>query len=270
MRSGPAEDPLTEVPEYLLERSRQRRIALGVLEDDGSAAGDATGSAAAAPVASAAADPAAAQMTAQRIAAAKEAAKQETEPEPAADPAWVVSARRRHRIPVWVLPVLFCLPLWAFVYVKLTEPPPEPITAINEGAATYAVRCASCHGGDGAGSDGGAVGRPLYGGEVLATFPSLDDEFIEWLKVGSEGIGLGQVYGDPDRAGGARISGETGANMPAFGEVLSEHQIYSVARYVREVIGGETISDEVAAERDEQWEHLGGGADTGSGGGGGH
>ena len=27
---------MTEVPEYLFERSRQRRVALGLLEDDGS------------------------------------------------------------------------------------------------------------------------------------------------------------------------------------------------------------------------------------------
>ena len=263
---NPAEEPVTEVPEYLLERSRQRRIALGVLEDDGSGEGGAAAPAAAASTEAAAAGPSQAQM----IAAAKEAALLEVEPEPPADPEWVLAAQTRHRIPIWVLPVLFCLPLWAFVYVKLTEPPPEPITAINEGAATYSVRCASCHVGDGSGSDGSGVGRPLWNGEVLLTFPSLDDAFIEWIAVGSEGIGLGQPYGDPNRPGGAHISGDTGSNMPAFGEVLNDHQLYSVARYVREVIGGEDISDEVAAERDAEWEHLGGGAVTGGGGGGGH
>ena len=259
---------MTEVPEYLLERSRQRRIALGVLEDDGSGGGGDAGAAAPAAGAAAAAGPTQAEM----IAAAREAAQLEVEPEAPPDPSWVIAAQTRHRIPIWVLPVLFCLPLWAFVYVKLTEPPPEPITAINEGAATYAVRCSSCHGGDGAGSDGGLVGRPLWNGEVLLTFPSLDDSFIEWISVGSEGLGLGQVYGDPNRPGGAHISGgsDNAAAMPAFGDVLNDHQLYSVARYVREVIGGEAISDEVTAERDAEWEHLGGGALTGGGGGGGH
>lgn len=260
---NPAEDPVTEVPEYLLERSRQRRIALGVLEDDGSDGGAAS---AAAPAGGAA--PATGPSQAEMIAAAREAAQLEVEPETPPDPSWVLAAQRRHRIPIWVLPVLFCLPLWAFVYVKLTEPPPEPITAINEGAATYAVRCASCHVGDGSGSDGSGVGRPLWNGEVLLTFPDLDDSFIEWISVGSEGIGLGQVYGDPNRPGGAHITGETESNMPAFGDVLNDHQLYSVARYVREVIGGEMISDEVAAERDAEWEHLGGGALSGGGGGG--
>lgn len=254
---------MTEVPDYLLERSRQRRIALGVLDDDGSGA-PAAGGAAPPPGATATAGPSTADM----IAAAKAAAQLETEPAIAADPEWVVAAQTRHRIPVWVLPVLFCLPLWAFVYVKLTEPPPEPITAINEGASTYAIRCASCHGGDGSGTEGALVGRPLYNGEVLATFPNLDDSLIEWISVGSEGIGIGQTYGDANRAGGPHISGETGANMPAFGEVLSDHQLYSVARYIREVIGGEVIDDETEAARDAEWEHRGGGALTGAGGGG--
>ncbi|WP_419842562.1 c-type cytochrome [Candidatus Poriferisodalis sp.] len=257
---------MTEVPEYLLERSRQRRIALGVLADDGS--GDGGGSAAGS--ATAAATPAAGPTQAQMIAAARESAQLEAEPEAPPDPLWVISARRRHRIPIWVLPVLFCLPLWAFVYVQLTEPPPEPITALNEGATTYAVRCASCHGGDGSGSDGGLVGRPLWNGEVLLTFPSLGESFLEWLAVGSEGIGLGQVYGDPNRPGGARVSGgsSNAAAMPAFGDVLNEHQLYAVARYVREVIGGEDISDEAAADRDARWEQLGGGTPADMGGGG--
>ncbi|HAE53682.1 MAG TPA: hypothetical protein DCG25_01825 [Acidimicrobiaceae bacterium] len=169
------------------------------------------------------------------------------------------------------MPVMFFLPLWAFVYVKLTEPPPEPVTARTEGAATYAAQCASCHGGDGAGSEGGGVGRPLYNGEVLLTFPKLDADMILWLTVGSEGIGIGNPYGATDRPGGAHISGETGANMPGFGGALTEYKIYSVARYIREVLSGEELSDEELAARDTEWEELGGGKDIGGGhGGGGH
>jgi len=167
---------------------------------------------------------------------------------------------------MWALPVMFFLPLWAFVYVKLTEPPPEPVTAITEGAATYAARCASCHGGAGAGSEGGGVGRPLYNGEVLLTFPKLGTDMLYWLEVGSEGIGIGNAYGATDRPGGAHISGETGANMPGFGGPLSEYKIYSVARYIREVLSEEQISDEEIAARDAEWEDLGGGKDLGGGG----
>ncbi len=270
---------MTEVPDYLLQRSRERRVELGLLDDDGSGGGDAgagagaadSGGAAAAggAAAGAVAATSAAEDTAAAIAAAKADAKLEVQPAPQPDPQWVTAARTRHRIPIWALPVLFALPLWGFVYVKLTEPPPEPITAITEGANTYAVRCSSCHVGDGSGSEGGGVGRPLYNGEAIATFPTLGDDLLEWIKVGTAGVGTGNIYGDPNRLGGPRIAGETGASMPAFGEVLSVSQVYSVARYVREVIAGEEITDEEAAARDEKWELLGGGKLGGEGGGGG-
>ena len=256
---------MTEVPEYLLERSRQRRIDLGLLEDDGSGgAAAATGTPDSATLASSG------PSTADVIAAAKADAKLELQAEPGIEPLWVSAARSRTRIPMWALPVMFFLPLWAFVYVKLTEPPPEPVTAITEGAATYAARCASCHGGAGAGSEGGGVGRPLYNGEVLLTFPRLETDMLHWLEVGSEGIGIGNSYGATDRPEGAHISGETGANMPGFGGTLSEYKIYSVARYIREMLSGEQVSDEEVAARDAKWEALGGGKDVGGGGHGGH
>ena len=256
---------MTEVPEYLLERSRQRRIDLGLLEDDGiGGAAAATGTPDSATLASSG------PSTADVIAAAKADAKLELQAEPGIEPLWVSAARSRTRIPMWALPVMFFLPLWAFVYVKLTEPPPEPVTAITEGAATYAARCASCHGGAGAGSEGGGVGRPLYNGEVLLTFPRLETDMLHWLEVGSEGIGIGNSYGATDRPEGAHISGETGANMPGFGGTLSEYKIYSVARYIREMLSGEQVSDEEVAARDAKWEALGGGKDVGGGGHGGH
>lgn len=256
---------MTEVPEYLLERSRQRRVALGLLDADGSGGGDGAPAAGGVAVAEASGP-----SVADTIAAAKADAKLEAPAPPAAEKPWVTAAKRRHRIPMWALPVVFFLPLWGFVYVRVMDEPPEPVTAISEGASTYAARCASCHGASGTGSVDGGVGRPLHEGRVLLTFPELDDDFISWLRVGSEGIGIGNSYGDPNRQGGARIAGDTGANMPAFEGVLNEHQLYSVARYVREVIGGEVISEEVAAERDAEWEHLGGGGVEGGGGGGAH
>ena len=256
---------MTEVPEYLLERSRQRRVDLGLVEDDGSG-----GTAAATGTPDSATLASSGPSNADVIAAAKADAKLELQAEPGIEPLWVSAARSRTRIPMWALPVMFFLPLWAFVYVKLTEPPPEPVTAITEGAATYAARCASCHGGAGAGSEGGGVGRPLYNGEVLLTFPRLETDMLHWLEVGSEGIGIGNSYGATDRPEGAHISGETGANMPGFGGTLSEYKIYSVARYIREMLSGEQVSDEEVAARDAKWEALGGGKDVGGGGHGGH
>ncbi len=256
---------MTEVPEYLFERSRQRRIDLGLLDDGGGGTPSASGASEGGAVASS--GPSSADV----IAAAKADAKLELQAESGIEPVWVSAARSRTKIPIWALPVMFFLPLWAFVYVKLTEPPPEPVTAINEGAATYAARCASCHNGTGAGSEGGGVGRPLYNGEVLLTFPKLEADMLHWLEVGSEGIGIGNAYGATDRPGGAHISGETGANMPGFGGALSEYKIYSVARYIREVLSEEQISDEEVAGRDAEWEALGGGKDLSGGGhGGGH
>ena len=97
---------------------------------------------------------------------------------------------------------------------------------------------------------------------------------IEWIKIGTEGIGAGNGYGDPNRPGGQQIAGGIGANMPAFGEgnstELSDHQIYAVARYIREQLGGEEVSADVLIARDLEWQELGGGEDTGGGGGGGH
>jgi mono/diheme cytochrome c family protein len=257
---------VTEVPDYLLERSRNRRVALGLLSDDGGSSGGGGEAGGGGAATAAAAGP----STADLIAAAKSAAKLEPEPEAPADPEWVEAARSRRRIPMWVLPILFFLPVWGFVYVKLTEPAPETITALTEGATTYGARCAACHVGDGSGTDGGGVGRPLWQGEILLTFPELDDSMIEWLAIGTNGIGVGNVYGDPDRPGGAHVAGEFGGAMPGFGEQLSEYQIYSVARYIREVLGGEELSGADEEARDAEWEALGGGRDTGGGGGGGH
>jgi mono/diheme cytochrome c family protein len=257
---------VTEVPEYLFERSRQRRVALGLLEDDGGGGAVVSDSAD-----SGSSGVSSGPSSADVIAAAKADAKLEQVTHTEIEPEWVTAANTRTKIPMWVLPIMFFLPLWAFVYVKMTEPPPEPVTAMTEGAATYAAQCASCHGGNGAGSEGGGVGRPLYNGEVLLTFPKLDAEMMLWLTVGSEGIGIGNPYGATDRPGGAHISGETGANMPGFGGVLTEYKIYSVARYIREVLSGESLSEDQIAVRDAEWEELGGGKDVSGGhGGGGH
>ena len=49
------------------------------------------------------------------------------------------------------------------------------------------------------------------------------------------------------------------------------YKIYSVARYIREVLSGDLLSEEEIAVRDAEWEELGGGKDLAGGGGhGGH
>ncbi|MGY9071865.1 MAG: c-type cytochrome [Acidimicrobiales bacterium] len=258
---------MTEVPDYLFERSRDRRRALGLLDDDGGSEGSAASGGAASPAAVSSGP-----TTADLVAAAKAAAVATPAPAPEPDPSWVVAANSRHKIPMWVLPVLFCLPLWGFVYVKLTEPAPAGITALAEGATVFSGNCSSCHIGTGGGTEDGGTGRPLWNGEAVLTFPTLEDDgsgysaMETWIQIGTDGTGVGTPYGDPNRQGGAHVAGDGGA-MPAFGEKLSDHQIYAVSRYVREQLSGEEITPEVEAEREEHWIDLGGGAAAGGGGG---
>jgi mono/diheme cytochrome c family protein len=48
--------------------------------------------------------------------------------------------------------------------------------------------------------------------------------------------------------------------MPAFGESLSESELYAVVRYEREVLGGEELDEATLEERELLFEELGGGA----------
>ena len=124
---------MTEVPEYLLARSRERRAAMG-------GGGDA-GEAEAAPAASAEAAPAAA--TPVPVPAAETAPAEPAEPEPV--PPFVEAAERRKKMPVWVVPVLVCLPIWAIYYVGTLENPPQAATGLlGEGQEVYASSCAGC------------------------------------------------------------------------------------------------------------------------------
>ena len=83
-----------------------------------------------------------------------------------------------------------------------------PATAIGagaapDGAAVYAARCASCHGADG----GGNVGPALGGGAVVENYPDEADQ----VAVITEG-----------RSG-----------MPSFGGALSAEEIQAVTSYTR-------------------------------------
>src|SRR5438132_1493922 len=109
---------MTEVPEHLLRRSRERREALG-LTPVGSG-GEAPAPAAEPPAEAPAEGPpeeeaAAAVATAEAAPVPAEA----TPPAPAgpAIPEYVVAAAaRRTGIPVWMVPVLAILPIWAILY----------------------------------------------------------------------------------------------------------------------------------------------------------
>jgi mono/diheme cytochrome c family protein len=211
---------LTEVPEYLLRRSRERREALGL--DTGG--GDA-------PAASDAPPPASGPAAAPAVAATGPAAPAVSEPEPSppAPPTYVAPAGPRSGIPAWMFPVLAILPLWAVVYVGALAPPDkaENLTPIQLGAQVFAANCASCHGANGEG-----VGvNPKLAGEVLLTFPNEADH-VKWVQTGSQTKPKGTVYGDPNRAGGAHTVQQQA--MPAFAGTLSPEQLSAVVLYERE------------------------------------
>src|SRR5947209_7122337 len=144
------EEALAEVPDYLLQRSRERRAALGAGGAGGGptpSSGD-TGGGEPAPAA-AAESPAVAEAAAPAVEAALPAVIEEAPPPPPLPTS-------RTGIPGWMLPVLVALPFWAIVYmgafgtVKSGAAPTGPAL----GAQVFATNCAPCHGGRGEGGVG--------------------------------------------------------------------------------------------------------------------
>lgn len=210
---------MTEVPDYLLQRSRERRAALGLSTGDGGDAGapaaDA-GESAPVPATTAAATPAP---------VADSSAEIETYEPPAPIAPWVAAAKSRKKIPVWMAPVALFLPIWGFlVYGTLEEPTRDAAGPIAAGSEIYS-NCASCHGAGG----GGGVGYQLNDGEVLLTFPDVASH-VAWVVNGSPAAGT--PYGNPDRPGGQHISGALGSQMPAFAS-LGGLEVLEVTLYNR-------------------------------------
>ena len=148
--------------------------------------------------------------------------------EPAPEPAYIrLEAKRRSKNPIWVMPVLIGLPLWAFFYAFAFSPPKKsgPVDPLVLGAQVFKASCASCHGAAGE----GGVGPKLAGGEAVKTFPEVADH-VSWVKTGS-GPFTGQKYGDPNREGGQH--GPAKGIMPGF-STLPESDIQAVVQYERE------------------------------------
>lgn len=212
---------MTEIPEHLLKRSKERRAAIG-----GDEAADE-------PAGGTAVEPAAASA-----AAAPAAATPAVAPEPVVVPIKpdrpeVAAAKARKKIPFWAASVLAFLPLWAYVYQATLEPPPAPNdTPIALGEAVYSG-CASCHGAGG----GGGVGPALT--SVLETWPDYRDH-MAWVRIGSSGWPT-QVYGAQDKP---KVGG-----MPAHPS-MSDAELAQVVLYERVTFGGldETSEEAVALE----------------------
>jgi mono/diheme cytochrome c family protein len=246
---------VTEIPEHLLKRSRERRSQLtGTPAEGAEPAADAAGAepASTVPATTAAAAPAVPNTgPGSRVAGAAPPAA----PAPKPDSPVVAAAKRRTKIPFWAMAGLSLMPLWGFMYVRaLTEPPEVAEDPLTIGAEVYAGVCSSCHLADGAGS---GSGRQLNEGEVLATFPNIEDQ-IRFVSFGTqnyqnEGI---DVYGDPDREGGVHETNSLGlmpAQSEAAGGGLTDVEILSVVCDERYTIGGADPESDEYAEEFEQW-----------------
>ena len=227
---------MTEIPEHLLNRSKARRAA---------ASGDSTGDAPAA--ASSAPDKTESTPAKAAAAPAPKAAKP--------DPAYVKAAKDRQKIPFWAMSGLALLPIWAFLYLAAMTPSQKEVAGpLSVGAGVYGG-CAGCHG---AGGEGGA-GRAVAGGEVLKTFPRIED-MLNFVYVGSQkyqAAGI-KTYGDPNREGGAHAPLSYNGNpMPQQGTMaggaLSDAEILAVVCHERYTIGGADPADEKYAAEYEAW-----------------
>ncbi|MDG2039333.1 MAG: hypothetical protein P8J30_02500 [Ilumatobacter sp.] len=238
---------MTEIPEHLLKRSRERRAAIGQ-------GGDATEGTAVAP----AATPATSEQAAAPAAAVSSGPPARTGPPAAAvvtppppDPAYVTAAKQRRKVPWWAMATLGLMPVWGLMYVRaLTEAPEVVEGPLGIGAEQYGS-CAACHGAAG----GGGVGYAFAGEEVLKTFPNIEDQlrYVYW-GTGEYNLAEIEIYGNPEREGGPHLTGALGV-MPqqgsAAGGGLTDYEILGVVCHERYTLGG---ADPTSEEWSEEFE----------------
>ena len=223
---------MTEIPEHLLKRSRDRRSASG-----GGASDEAASSAPAKGAAAAPASPARAE------------APKPVTPVVKPDPSYVRAAKERRKIPFWAMLPLSLLPVWAWMYVRSVQDHPVAVTGPRAAGAVIYGKCAGCHGAEG----GGGAGRQLNNGEVLKTFPAIEDQ-LRWIEFGTEkykAAGIG-IYGNPNRVGGVHNTGSYGV-MPGWKGELTDAEILAVVCYVRYDIGGADPTSTTYAAEYAKW-----------------
>jgi mono/diheme cytochrome c family protein len=219
---------VTEIPEHLLKRSKAAKA-----QAEGGAA----------PADTAAVEKTAAPASAPAVAAKAAApAAPVGPPPPKPDIPVVAAAKARKKIPFWAFATLSILPLWAFMYVRALTPTTERIAGpLGDGAEAYSG-CSSCHGSAGE----GGVGYAFSQGEVLKTFPRIEDQ-LRWVYAGSEAYAAAgvEVYGDPKRAGTVHVTKAKGV-MPQqgekFGGALTDAQILAVVCHERFTLGGADLA----------------------------
>jgi mono/diheme cytochrome c family protein len=242
---------VTEVPEHLLRRSRERRAALGLGGGEEGGEKPAAERAPATPATTAEAAPAAAAPSGPPGRQPPTAPPAPAPPPP--DPPYVAAAKARAKIPIWALAALSLMPIWAFMYVRaLTKPPEVASGPLGIGAEVYS-NCASCHGASGEGGSG----RQLSDGEVLKTFPHIEDQ-LRFVYFGTEQYNIAgiDIYGNPDREGGPHQTGSFGP-MPAWGTEaggdLTDEEILAVVCHERYTLGGADPASDEYLDEFENW-----------------
>ena len=109
---------MTEIPEHLLKRSKERKAALSGESVDSSAEDSAA-------EASTAVEPAAAPAAAPAVASAP-VPDIPAEPVPVKVAPYVEAFEKRKKMPFWIAPVLLFLPVWGAFYVCLLYTSPSP------------------------------------------------------------------------------------------------------------------------------------------------
>jgi mono/diheme cytochrome c family protein len=232
---------LTEIPEHLLKRAKERRAALG--GESGAASSDAPAASADAPTPAAAAPAPAAK--APKATPLPTLARDDAPPPP--DSPVVAAAKRRRRVPFWAAPVLASLPLWALIYVNAVQAPAGGETdPLVIGAEVYSANCAACHMGDGS---GGAAGQQLNEGHTIETFTD-PLSMAHWISFGSDSDRDDGTYGDLDRPGGPMNTNTLAGNMAGFANTLSAEELAAVVIYVRSEFGGDLYDPEAESEQD--------------------
>lgn len=224
---------MTEIPEYLLKRSKAAKGSSG---KDDSAASETSASTAVESAASGSSVPAPSGPPA--IAAAAASIGPDKAPEPAAPEArFVTAAKAREKVPMWALPLVLALPLWAYFFAGTMQQPHVEDPLFVDAAEVYSVGggCSGCHGATGS----GGIGYRLDEGSVVEVFPNPIDQIVHVAR-GSAAIS-GESYGS-ERAEGQRTAGATGSNMPAFSSTLSLLEIELVVFHERAVLSDEDTS----------------------------
>jgi mono/diheme cytochrome c family protein len=216
---------VTEIPEHLLRRSKERRAALG-----GDAGAEGAATAEASETVAKAASPVVASAPVAAVPASGAPPVEPPPPTPRLGPT-------RARIPLWIMPVLVGLPLWGIVYLgafgsRVKANANDPVTL---GGTLFAQNCSSCHGANGQ----GGVGPQLSAGLVVKNFPAIADH-LKWVHTG------GAPYVGKTVPGALGIPVPANNVMPAFGTAnggsLSDDQIAQIVCYERVSLGGETES----------------------------